>query len=276
MLLWDTGEYEILAYRDAPSPTGTDDELDASLPSNPPTSTTQPSEPEKLHRAFQKRKIKIRLHGTRLPATYTISLRLTQDNFKSTQPLKPSRRRKPKRKPPNTHSQSTASASDTDTPRPSAQPPTLRRSVSSLHRHASPPAPTPTTLTSDDAAITAASDSEDASIRVNNAYTGATNSINSIHQRKWFLSLDRPTSGFTPTNQKVYGNRVWVRRPKKESDSSGSGGASGASLDGFEPFHVLGRDVERSIVSGRLAKDVLEDEGVEGYTSRGGWKAVTE
>lgn len=41
-------------------------------------------------------------------------------------------------------------------------------------------------------------------------------------------------------------------------------------------FLVLGRDVERSIVTGRTADEVMRDEGVEGYVGRKGWKAVVE
>ena len=51
---------------------------------------------------------------------------------------------------------------------------------------------------------------------------------------------------------------------------------NGGRPTGFEPFHVLGRDVERSIITGRLARDILLDEGVEGYIPRGRWRGVTE
>jgi hypothetical protein len=45
---------------------------------------------------------------------------------------------------------------------------------------------------------------------------------------------------------------------------------------GFEPFFVRGREVERSVVTGRLAGEVLRDEGVEGFVGRRGWRAVLE
>ena len=45
---------------------------------------------------------------------------------------------------------------------------------------------------------------------------------------------------------------------------------------GFETFFVRGRDVERSVVTGRSADEVLADEGVQGYVARKGWTAVLE
>ena len=109
--------------------------------------------------------------------------------------------------------------------------------------------------------------------RRTNAYPGATNSINSIHQRRWFLSLDRMASGFIPEPSPLgyserggNGRKRWIRKREK-----GTG-----ELLGFEPFHVLGREAERSVVTGRLAADVLRDEGVEGYVARKGWRGITE
>jgi hypothetical protein len=127
----------------------------------------------------------------------------------------------------------------------------VRRRLSSLSCTESPPSRSKFTATT---AVphTAALDSESASksIHLTNAYAGATNSISSIYQRKYF-SLDRRGFGFIPTGKsKGFGARVWIRR------RSGDGG-----LDGIERFHVLGRDVERSIVTGRL---VLRDERVDG------------
>ena len=104
---------------------------------------------------------------------------------------------------------------------------------------------------------------EDEEVRRTNAYPGATNTINSVHQRTWYLSMDRYASGFVVTKDER-GKRTWTRRRE------------GETLHGFEPFFVLGRDVERSIVTGRLADEVMKDEGVEGYVGRKGWRAVVE
>jgi hypothetical protein len=102
-----------------------------------------------------------------------------------------------------------------------------------------------------------ASEDEDESstIRENNAYTGATNTIGSVHQRHWFISLDKVNSGF----RKKGGE--WV------PDGPGTG---------FEGFYVRGAEVERSIVTGRLCAEVMEDEGVEGFKGRGKWRPVLE
>ena len=74
--------------------------------------------------------------------------------------------------------------------------------------------------------------------------------------------MDRESSGF----QKERGEDGprWERR------------MDGDDLLGFEPFFVQGREVERSIVTGRLAGEVLADEGVSGYIPRGGWRPVLE
>jgi len=92
---------------------------------------------------------------------------------------------------------------------------------------------------------------EDATIRANNAYPGATNTIRSIHQRHWFLSLDRKNSGF-----------------RKRRNGRWEGG--------WESFFVKGRDEERSVVTGRLADDVMSDEGVERFVGRKMWRPILE
>jgi len=102
----------------------------------------------------------------------------------------------------------------------------------------------------------------DIAIQKNNAYPGSTNTIGSIHQRRWYLSLDRESSGFEPVervnNRK---KKTWVRKGQEE-------------FLGFVPFYVRGPDVERSVVTGRLASDVLSDEGVQGFRRRKGWRPV--
>ena len=59
--------------------------------------------------------------------------------------------------------------------------------------------------------------------------------------------------------------RKWVRRRDEEG-----------RLGGFEPFFVRGRDVERSVVTGRTGGEVLGDEGVEGFVGRKGWRGVVQ
>lgn len=89
--------------------------------------------------------------------------------------------------------------------------------------------------------------------------------------------MDRYSSGFEPlprekdNNGKVRGRREWVRRWEK------------GEMLGFETFYVGGRDVERSVVTGRRAGDVCDDEGVVGegegeggWVGRRGWRGVVE
>lgn len=104
---------------------------------------------------------------------------------------------------------------------------------------------------------------EDEEIRLTNAYPGATNSINSIHQRTWYLSLDREASGFVPQKHRD-GTREWVKQQGEEN------------CLGFEPFFVRGKEIERSVVTGRLAEEVMSDEGVKGYVGRKGWRPILE
>jgi hypothetical protein len=100
---------------------------------------------------------------------------------------------------------------------------------------------------------------QEAEIRITNAHPGAQNTIGAVHQRQWYLTLDKPSSGFVRSEM-----GMWVRK------------VMGDSKDGFETFFVLGPGVERSIVTGRLSGEVLGDEGVEGFQGRGEWKAVLE
>lgn len=108
---------------------------------------------------------------------------------------------------------------------------------------------------------------EDEEVRLTNAYPGATNNIGSIHQRRWYLSMDRYASGFCPLpieNRSQGGRRMWTRRRE------------GKMLLGFEPFFVMGRELERSVVTGRTADELMADEGVQGFVGRKGWRPVTE
>ena len=104
---------------------------------------------------------------------------------------------------------------------------------------------------------------EDEEVRRTNAYPGAGNTINSIHQRTWYLYLDRHSSGFAARRDST-SKKVWKRRWED------------GRLGGFDPFFVTGRDVETSVVTGRLADEVMHDEGVHRYVGRKGWRAVTE
>ena len=101
--------------------------------------------------------------------------------------------------------------------------------------------------------------------RLSNAYPGAENSIGSIYQRRWFLSLDRVGSGFEPVTD-FEGVKTWRRVVVDDNEGERNEGG----------FVVLGREVERSVVTGRMAEEVLSDEGVEGFVGRRGWRGVVE
>ena len=110
---------------------------------------------------------------------------------------------------------------------------------------------------------------EDEEVRRTNAYPGARNSVGSIHQRRWYANMDRWGSGFRPFRGEggmKGGRREWVRGWDEEE----------GKLLGFEPFFVMGREMERSVVTGRTADEVMADEGVSSFVGRKGWRAVTE
>ncbi|KAL8809015.1 MAG: hypothetical protein Q9200_003806 [Gallowayella weberi] len=242
MLIWDTGEYSILPYLGDQQ--RTDDEL--STPSSDEYYEPGKSDSEKLHYAFNNRKIRIRLHGTRLPPDYTLSMRLLTANNRHEQPNKPLRKRRRKDSAVQTDQRRTMTeSSDTDG---QTMPEIDTISASSNAEAAT-------------AYEREVEEQEDEQVRRTNAYPGATNSINSIHQRRWYLSMDRHASGFRAETDDD-GNRTWVRRRE------------GNSVLGFEAFVVRGRDYERSVVTGRTADEVMRDEGVGYFQGRKGWRAI--
>jgi hypothetical protein len=240
LLIWDTGTYEVLPRkkigRGITTPQTTDDERASSDSSSDcrlevHKNKTEDGEHEnnKLIAAFQTRYIRLRLHGTRLPKGYTVVLRLpTNEVIK-----RPTARQKNRHKH-TTQQVGYQSGSDATDDVP------IQDSAGVAEEE----------LDTDS--------DEDAQTRATNAYPGSTNNIGSIHQRHWFLQLDRQNSGFE-LDRSGGGKGKWVR---------------GSNGGGFEPFLVRGRDHERSVVTGRLARDVERDEGVEGYVGRGGWIGI--
>lgn len=227
----------MLPYREPAKARTTDDELsdvDQEATEYPMTDS------EKLFAGFRERHIRLRLHGKRLPPGYTIGLRLPSGNDANGQPKKPKHKRR-----------------RTDPATATRPEPTSTDSEGEQDQQALTPSadPEPQVEDDEDAGLASESDNEDDIIRANNAYTGATNTIGSIHQRHWFLSLDRKNSGFRKAR---------------------SGPDEGRWIDGWDPFYVLGRDHERSVVTGRLADDVMEDEGVKKFVGRKMWRPITE
>ncbi|KAH7048376.1 DNA polymerase ligase-domain-containing protein [Macrophomina phaseolina] len=236
LLIWDTGEYEVLDRH--PPAVETDDEeagVDWREPEN-----------ERLVKAFQSAYIRLRLHGTRLPQGYTVTLRLPPDNNIVRQPR--GLKRKRRRADPSSGRAKGGSQSSDEQDSRGGDSADLEES----------------------AVAAAASDDEngdDARIREENAYTGATNSIGSVHQRRWHLSLDKANSGFVKVRTGD-GRGVWRRRRRDGGDDD--------SPAGFEAFFVGGVEVERSVVTGRLSEEIMADEGVQGFVARKMWRPVLD
>ncbi|EKG15428.1 hypothetical protein MPH_07352 [Macrophomina phaseolina MS6] len=190
--------------------------------------------------------IRLRLHGTRLPQGYTVTLRLPPDNNIVRQPR--GLKRKRRRADPSSGRAKGGSQSSDEQDSRGGDSADLEES----------------------AVAAAASDDEngdDARIREENAYTGATNSIGSVHQRRWHLSLDKANSGFVKVRTGD-GRGVWRRRRRDGGDDD--------SPAGFEAFFVGGVEVERSVVTGRLSEEIMADEGVQGFVARKMWRPVLD
>ncbi|KAJ9661078.1 hypothetical protein H2201_006627 [Coniosporium apollinis] len=279
LLIWDTGEYSIL-QRQAKA-VQTDDELSAGsdhVP-GPSPSAQQRSKPEnqKLFEAFQSTHIRLRLHGTRLPRNYTISLRLPPANNTTKAQAMPRKRRRKSTYIPSRVAHPTTDSDTTEEIESGAASPSRTHS-----RRSSATSSTLNGRDDDHQAVEVANASEaedeDQQTRINNAYPGATNSIGSVHQRQWFLRLDQANSGFVRATSGPEKGR-WVR----SSLSRGRGGPGGddtereeKELGGFDTFFVRGAEHERSVVTGRLSKDVFADEGVEGFLGRKMWRPIME
>lgn len=239
LLIWDTGEYEVLPYRKPVKARATDDECS----DDDQVGKAQPlTDSEKLFTGFRERHLRLRLHGRRLPKGYTIGLRLPSNNDASGQPKKPKHKRRRTDPAMITKSEPISTDSESDTPQQT------QASSADVEK--------PLEEDEDEeAALASEAENEDSTIRANNAYTGATNSIGSIHQRHWFLTLDRKNSGFHKAH---------------------TGPDEGRWVGDWEPFFVLGRNPEKSVVTGRTADEVMEDEGVKKFVGRKMWRPITE
>ncbi|KAI0137562.1 DNA polymerase ligase-domain-containing protein [Hypoxylon sp. NC0597] len=269
LLIWDTGTYTILpsgeGKRRADSNSQSEDE-------DPSSGLT---EQEKLRRAFQARKIRIRLNGTRLPHNYVLNLRLTKNEDiagRAKSARTPTRRRRRggtgrgrvatrrrgKTADPVTSSGSDSEAKsgddddDSEIVNAPAEEADHQEAVSAMEREIR--------------------ELEDEQVRRANAYVGATNSIGSVHQRRWYLSLDREACGFV--RRRRAGRVVWERESEARSSETEEGNGDAGDHRLTFPFYVRGAEVERSVVTGRTGAEVLRDEGVEGFVRRKGWRPV--
>ena len=243
LLIWDTGTYAILPSEESQSGTGTSTQTTPTSCSSSGAGQEEeeesaPTEQTNLHRAFQARKIRLRLRGARLPDPYVLNLRL---------PRAEDRR---------------------------AAPPAKKRS----RRTAVPaPAPVSSDSDGAETVAQQEAGAEVEAVRATNAYPGAENSIGSAYQRRWYASLDRAACGFIRRRAGGGrgGGRGVVWEPVSAPGEGEGKKGEGEGRLGF-PFYVRGVTAERSVVTGRLGADVLADEGVEGFVGRRGWRPVLD
>lgn len=167
-------------------------------------------------------------------------MRLPSHNNRSAQPKKPARKRR-RIEPAKARKASIETSSDDDYDTATTVRPAQEEALEEDHLDAA----------------NASEDEEDVSMRANNAYSGASNTIGSVHQRHWFVTLDRQNCG--------------LRKAR-----TGSEAGSGRWIGEWEAFYVRGREHERSIVTGRNADEVMADEGVKMFIGRRMWRPITE
>ncbi|KAI0007745.1 DNA polymerase ligase-domain-containing protein [Xylariaceae sp. FL0662B] len=292
LLIWDAGTYTVL-----PHPHHHQQEPDSQSSSSPSSEEHDPAaavdaqtEQQKLHAAFQARKIRVRLAGTRLPNPYVLNLRLphAEATAKERAPL-PRRNRKRRRRSGPSFPSSSATAyqttdSDSDSgvdsdagivpPPPPLPPPPPQEGQGGKKKGEKEARPSATECELKEEE----EDEEDAHVRQRNAYAGAANSIGSVHQRRWYASLDRAGSGLS-ARRRGRGRMIWESAADPgdgdgDGDRDGDGEGHGNRL--AFPFCVRGPPVERSVVTGRRGADVLADEGVVGFIGRRGWRPVLD
>ncbi|KAM0475114.1 hypothetical protein ACHAPX_007248 [Trichoderma viride] len=272
LIIWDTGTYSVLPRRSKHAPP----EDPSSPPGSPHSSSSSnkkhtPTAQSLLHAAFQNRKIRLRLHGTKLPDPYVINIRLTKTEdaagrSRSSKTLRTRRRGKTAEArpadPESTSSDSDEYDNDIEDDEPQAR--TDTNNTSSLNE-----------------ARRKQQQQEDAQVRLNNAYVGASNTIGSVYQRRWYLSLDRRACGFT--EKRRHGRSVWEKLlpPESSTDDAAKDPSDDSETEPEEsfcrlsfPFYVRGPQFEQSVVTGRLGEEVLRDEGVTTFVPRKGWSPV--
>lgn len=270
LLVWDTGSYEVLPPRRSKYAPVDSQEGDGDSDDSERDCWYGLTQQERLAAAFSSRKIRLRLKGSRLPRGYAVNLRLTQGEdaagrAKVARPAGTRRGRGRKKAAPKKAPETSSDGEDDSGP---DRLPGHGEGGEGNYNDGSGAAGT------EDAEVISEMERElreleDAEVRRTNAYPGAVNSIGSVHQRRWFLSLDREECGFVRTKKD---GRVWWER-QETADEDGGGSDPGQGRLRW-PFYVRGPDHERSIVTGRLGAEVLRDEGVVGYVGRKGWRPI--
>ncbi|OAQ76197.1 ABC1 domain-containing protein [Purpureocillium lilacinum] len=291
LLIWDTGTYSVLPRRSKHAPSEDPSSQREDYPSRSSSPDATPATQQALlEEAFRNRKIRLRLHGSKLPDPYVLNLRLTKSEDASGRAKslrKPRTRRRgrtsggtPQRGQKQQQPETSESEEDGD-----GDGDDVRESVreGDADAHLVPPAEEADPAADVSALERELRELEDEHVRRSNAYPGAHNSIGSIHQRKWYLSLDRRACGFTKRRQG--GKIIWERdddtEPSTEvkqgrEDAAGNmeAKAGGKPTRLAFPFYVRGADYERSVVTGRRGEEILKDEGVTNFIPRKGWTPV--
>lgn len=248
MLVWDAGFYEVLPRRGGKGPerdpgsaegsqsSGCEEVREGEVKGEKGGEEEGLFENSKLMEAFGRRKIRIRLHGARLPKGYTLDMFVAPGSRHLHEPRAVVGRKK--RRVVKVMETSSEGEEESDTPIPVAD-----------------------ALGAEWALEWERKEVEKREVRRVNAYPGAENTIESLYQRKWFMCLDREGSGFCRAGI----DGTWERR-------KGEGGV----LEGFEPFYVRGVEEERSVVTGMKAEDMMSDAGVVGFVRRKGWRAILD
>ncbi|KUI58150.1 hypothetical protein VP1G_05477 [Cytospora mali] len=283
LMVWDTGRYEVLPDRRRTRRDGPVDSQEMKDSGGEGgggdgggggAKWDEMTQQEKLARAFAARKIRLRLHGTRLPRNYVVNLRLTQDEdaagrAKAAAPGKQRRsRRRGQQQQAKTAGRGPETSSDSDVgPAPGRD--GYAQEEEEEYNDGASTAKAAEGISEMEKELR---ELEDEQVRRTNAYTGAVNTIGSVHQRKWFLSLDREACGFEKSRR---GGKVWWERRVRDEGSGDVDGTDGDLGHRYAwPFYVRGPDYERSVVTGRLGADILRDEGVVGYVRRKGWRPI--
>ncbi|KAG8163494.1 hypothetical protein KVR01_006791 [Diaporthe batatas] len=271
LLVWDTGSYEVLPPRQtdhAPA----DSQEGSSDAGEEEDGWAKLTQQEKLAAAFSSRKIRLRLNGSRLPRGYAVNMRLTKDEdaagrAKAARPAGTRKKRggkAPPKKAPEASSESDGSGPDTRPDREDGEEEEFNDDSTAAGKH----------VEGISGAERELRELENAETRRTNAYSGAVNSIGSVYQRQWFLSIDREECGFVRT--KKDGRVWWQRQRQRRGEPSVEDEQENDQVKGRLqwPFYVRGPDHERSIVTGRLGADILRDEGVIGFVRRKGWRPI--
>lgn len=196
MLVWDAGVYEVLPRRGGEGPGRDPGSAEGSQSSGweevekgdggeqEGSEGEGVSENSKLVEAFGRRKIRIRLHGARLPEGYTLDMFVAPGSRHLHEPRAAVGRKK--RRVVKVMETSSEGESDAATPVADA---VGAEWVLEWERK----------------------EVEKREVRRVNAYPGAENTVGSLYQRKWFLCLDIEGSGFCKAEK----DGIWKRKERR-------------------------------------------------------------